>query len=76
MAVQQHVNPVTIARCFMETVQREFSTFSNTDQVSDAEQEIANLLFEEFGKLTLEYEFVEEFENDLGTSIILIEQIF
>jgi len=60
----------------METVQREFSTFSNTDQVSDAEQEIANLLFEEFGKLTLEYEFVEEFENDLGTSIILIEQIF
>lgn len=63
---QPIVNPISIARCLLETVQREFPAFGRSDQITDAEQQIANLLFEKFGKITLKYEFVEDFENDTG----------
>jgi len=60
------VNPVQVAKAFFEKVKAEFDEFDASSEPNDVEKQAANLLFQKFEELTLEYDLVDENVNLFG----------
>lgn len=71
----EHINPISVAKALVNIMKAEFSHRKTDETPNFAEIQVAETLFEKFAKITTDYTFIDEFENDFGQSYTQNEKV-
>lgn len=62
----ENINPISVGKALMQILLAEFNHKDPQAEPSQEEVQIAEELYIKFAKITTNYKFVEEYENEFG----------